>query len=57
MIEGNEVFGFYRVFVAFFIIIISIGRLIGRRQTDKNRYIRGNRRGSARNKSLKTITI
>ena len=57
MIEGNEVFGFYRVFVAFFIIIISIGRLIGRRQTDKNRYIRGNRRGSARNKNLKTITI
>ena len=56
MIEGNEVFGFYRVFVAFF-IIISIGRLIGRRQTDKNRYIRGNRRGSARNKNLKTITI
>lgn len=48
MIEGNEVFGFYRVFVAFFIIIIiSIGRLIGRRQTEKNRYIRGNRRGSA----------
>lgn len=43
MIEGNEVFGFYRVFVAF-LLFSSVGLSVGRR-LDMNRYITANRRG------------